>query len=264
MTTSNREFLETFSKLKEDRTVLKGVVKVTQYSEIFGEDVLILEQGDIKVYIPRPEIELKRVTKSLIGYVWKEIEFIVTDFNAEEGYVVGSSREVKLEQRERMVDEVFGPNREAEVDAVITRVLTFGAYVKIGELSALLQNKDFSNDHTIVADMHKEGDVIRVKLLRLSRSKVLVEAVEKVCGETNMAFEDLEPGQLVQGVIRTVKSWGCFTNILPMLDAVSPIPEYFEVEEGMKVIFKINQVREDGRVRGKIVRAISPDEIIED
>lgn len=156
MSTSNREFIETFTKMKEDRTVLKGVVKVTQYSEIFGEDVLILEQGDIKVYIPRPEIELKRVTKSLIGYVWKEIEFIVTDFNAEEGYVVGSSREVKLEQREKMVDEVFGPNRDAEVDAVITRVLGFGAYVKIGELSALIQNKDFSNDHTIVADLHKE------------------------------------------------------------------------------------------------------------
>ena len=49
MSTLNREFVETFTKMKEERTVLKGIVKVTQYSEIFGEDVLILEQGDIKV-----------------------------------------------------------------------------------------------------------------------------------------------------------------------------------------------------------------------
>ena len=261
MTLVNKEM---FLKLMEDQIVINGQVCATHFSEVFQDDVLVLDQDGVKAYIPRNEIELKELTKSLIGYVWKDIRFVITEVNEEEGYVVGSARQVKERERETAIVEAFGEDRSAEVDALVTRVMSYGAYVRIGNLTALLQNQDFSIDHTIVKDMYSEGDTIRVRFLRCTRSKVLVETPEKVCGEYNFDLSDLKPNDLVKGVVRTLKSWGCFTNILPGLDGLSPVPVYFEVEEGMKVIFKINQITEDGRIRGRIVRAITEEEGIEE
>ena len=183
---------EMYQKLMEDQTVINGQVCVTYFSEKFNDDVLVLEQDGVKAYIPRAEIELKYITKSLINYVWKDIRFVITEINDEEGYIVGSARQVKEKEREEAIIKAFGENKDAEVDAVITRVLTYGAYVKIGDLTALLQNQDFSIDHTIVKDMYSEGDTIRVRFLRCTKSKVLVETPEKVCGEYNFDLSDLK------------------------------------------------------------------------
>lgn len=258
--------MDKFKELKEAGTVLSGVVRMAQYSPIFSEDALVLEYDQVKLYIPRKEVEIREIKHSFIKYVGQDIQFIITEVNEEEGYLVASSRIVKQAQRETQLAEIFGPDHDLEREAKVVKVLTYGAYVEIDGLVALLQNKDFSQDYTTVLDELNVGDTINVKFSKAKPAKIYVEAVEKICHETNMTIHDLIPGQLVTGMIRTIKPWGCYTNLLPNLDGLSPVPQYFEVAEGMKVIFKINQVREDeGRIRGKIVRILprEGEEIIE-
>ena len=85
--------------------------------------------------------------------------------------------------------------------------------------------------------------------------KINVQAVTKYECHSSITIEDFEPQTVVYGLVRSVKPWACFVNIAPNLDAICPVPTFFTVKEGMKVAFRINQVRlEEGRVRGKIIK----------
>ena len=48
-----------------------------------------------------------------------------------------------------------------------------------------------------------------------------------------------------------------FTSIGFKLEGLSPQSEYFEVEEGDAVIFRVNQIKENGNIRGRIVRKLA-------
>ena len=62
---------------------------------------------------------------------------------------------------------------------------------------------------------------------------------------------------MVLGLVRTMKDQHLFVCIAPGLDAIAPYSSYFDVEEGDLVCLKIKQVREDRRIRGKVVRNLT-------
>ena len=117
-------------------------------------------------------------------------------------------------------------------------------------------NRDFSEDYTTINDIIKEGDEIEVVFERYTPNRNLrVAAKEKYKSDSEMSFDKLQPNQVVLGVVRNVKPFGCFVCVAPNLDALCPAPANMDIREGDKVTFKITQVRPDeSRVRGKILK----------
>lgn len=244
-----------YKQAQEEKQVLKGLVKIVQYDEELESDVLILDLDGVKAIIKREEVDLEVEWKSLVGFLGREVYFTVLEVDEENDRLFCSRKEAQKIKKDEIVERLT----EGEVfTAQIINILKYGAYVEIEGVTGLLKNVDFAEDYTAVGDILKVGDKVNVKLKKITENdKLTFEAVEKYKNPTIMEFDMFERNQVVLGVVRNVKPWGAYVNIAPGLDALCPIPGTGELEEGMKVSFRITQVRKDEqRVRGKIVRIL--------
>lgn len=243
----------TYEKAMEEKTVLKGLVKVVQHNQELDTDVLILDLDGVKGIIVRDELDLEVNWKSLVGFLGREVSFVVKEIDKDKGVVICSRKEAQAILKESIVARL----KEGEVfNAQVINMLKYGAYVEIDGVTGLLKNVDFADDYTTIGEVLKVGDSVNVKLKKTStNSRLIFEAVEKYKNPTIMEFSMFERDQVVFGVIRNVQPFGVYVCIGPGIDALCPIPGTGEIEEGMKVSFRITQVRpEEKRVRGKIVR----------
>lgn len=247
--------LSVFEKAKNEKIIMKGVVKVVQFDSNLDTDVLIMDLNGVKGVVVRDEVDLEVNWKSLVGFIGREISFVVKEVDAEKGVVYCSRKEAQALQKESIIERL----REGEVfNAQVINILKYGAYVEIEGVTGLLKNVDFAEDYTTIGEVLKVGDTVNVKLKKISANdRLIFEAVEKYKNPTIMSFDMFERDQVVLGVVRNVKPWGVYVCIAPGIDALCPVPGTGEVEEGMKVSFRITQVRpEERRVRGKIVRIL--------
>ncbi|MBQ8993723.1 MAG: S1 RNA-binding domain-containing protein [Turicibacter sp.] len=249
------EYVESRININTENEIKEGVVRLVQYDVVLNDYTVWLELDGNKVIIPRQELELYQIKGSLNHYIGMKIQYMITDYEAHRQVYIGSCKEVQYQKRQEIIKRL----KDGETfEAKVTRLVYFGAYLSINGVSVILRNQDFSNDYTVVSDVYKEGDRIEVCYLRVNENqKINVQAVTKYESKSSITIADFEPQPVVYGVVRSVKSWACFVNIAPNLDAICPVPTYFDVKEGMKVAFRINQVRpEEGRVRGKIIKVI--------
>ncbi|MFF2531556.1 S1 RNA-binding domain-containing protein [Brevibacillus sp. NPDC058079] len=244
-----------FEKAMQEKTVMKGLVKVVQHNQELGTDVLILDLDGVKGIIVRDEVDLEVNWKSLVGFLGREVSFVVKEIDKDSGVVICSRKAAQEILKDSIIDRL----KEGEVfNAQVINILKYAAYVEIEGVSGLLKNVDFADDYTTVGEVLKIGDTVNVKLKKVStNNRLIFEAVEKYKNPTIMEFEMFERDQVVLGVVRNVKPWGVYVMIAPGIDALCPIPGTGEIEEGMKVSFRVTQVRPDEkRVRGKIVRVL--------
>lgn len=247
--------LNVYKKAVENKEVLKGLVKVVCHHKELDTDVLILDLNGVEAIIVRDEVDLEVNWKSLVGFLGREVNFVIKEVDTERGTLICSRKEAQAILKEEIVERL----RESEVfNAQIINVLKYGAYIEIEGVTGLLKNVDFAEDYTTIGEVLKVGDNVNVKLKKVSSNdRLIFEAVEKHKKPTIMGFEMFEKDQVVLGVVRNVKPWGIYVCIAPGLDALCPIPGTGEVEEGMKVSFRITQVQDEAkRVRGKIVRIL--------
>ncbi|MDO4926091.1 MAG: S1 RNA-binding domain-containing protein [Turicibacter sp.] len=249
------EFSHKIIPLKTKEETKEGIVRLVQYDIILNDYAVWLDSEEGKVIIPRHELELYDIKGNLNHYIGMTLQYKLMDYDSNRHVYLGSCRELKQQKREEIIQRL----KAGEVfEAKVIRLVYFGAYLSIDGVSVILRNQDFANDYTTVADVYKEGDRISVCHLKVNENlKINVQAVNKYKSHSSITIADFEPQTVVYGLVRNVKSWACFVNIAPNLDAICPVPTYFTVKEGMKVAFRINQVRvEEGRVRGKIIKII--------
>lgn len=247
--------LETFNKLKEDGTLLEGVVRLTQYDQELDTDVVMIEVDGQSILITRNELEIKPTKRSLVNYIGRKLTFKLVGIDEELDRVYASAKEVKEDELDALASEL---EAGAVKEAVVTKVLNYGAYLRIGDQSVQMLNKDFADDYTTIRDVLQEGDTIEVVFSNYTPSRNLrVQAKEKFETDAVMNFDVLKPNQVVLGLVRNVKPWGAYVCVAPNLDALCPIPPNMDIQEGDKVTFKITQVRtEEKRVRGKIIKKV--------
>ncbi|WCF11755.1 S1 RNA-binding domain-containing protein (plasmid) [Paenibacillus thiaminolyticus] len=247
--------LAQFEKAMKENTILKGFVKVVQFDRELDTDILILDLNGVKGIIVRDEVDLEVNWKSLTIFIGREVSFMVKEIDSDKGVVICSRKDAQAVLKESIVERL----REGEVfNAQVINILRYGAYVEIDGVTGLLKNIDFAEDYTSIGEVLKVGDSVNVKLKKISsNNRLIFEAIEKYKNPTIMEFDMLERDQVTFGVVRNVKPFGVYVNIAPGVDALAPLPGTGEIEEGMKVSFRITQVRpEEKRVRGKIVKIL--------
>ena len=150
---------------------------------------------------------------------------------------------------------------------MITKLMKKGAYIKLQGLDVFLPNTLFSLGLSRVKDVYQEQETLSVKIHAHKDKKIIVHANPRFIEHTGLTQDELKVGMFVYGVVRRIISkvniqtneeeFMIFTSIGFKLEGISSNPKYFEVEEGDCVIFKVNQIREEGKIRGRIVRALS-------
>lgn len=244
-----------YKRAMENKEMLKGLVVLTQPDDELGTDILVMDLDGMRGVIKREDVDYQVKWKSLVSFVGMEVNYIVKDIDFETKTIYCSRKEAQ----ELVEDEVIQKLENGDMfSATITGLVNYGAYVEMNGIYGLLRNSDFSDDHVKIKNVLKVGDRINVRLQRISdKNRITVEPVEKYVLKTVLKFDNFERDQVVLGVVNGVKPWGAYVTIAPGLDALCPIPPTEEIEEGIKVSFRITQVQEEKeRVRGKIIRVL--------
>lgn len=243
--------LEEFAKHLEEGTSVTGLVKMVSPSE-----GLLLEYSNLKVLIPTDEIEAFQETDNFPFLAGRTIEFYITSVNKEEGLVLGSRKKAQIINHEEVLQRLV--NGEV-LDAVVTNILDFGAYLEIKGVPGRLKNYNFASDTTLIREILSEGDVVKVKFLKQTENgKIEFVAAEKYCSPTSLAFSDFEKGQSIVGTVVALKPFGIFVRIAADVDALCPFPEIeHDITENCKVSMVITRIREDEKhIAGKIKKII--------
>lgn len=256
MSQMDSKIFDELSVAKKNKTVLTGTVVMVQGKPGSNDTELIVDYKTVKCVMPRKEIDASVRFKSLVSFMGSEIPFIVKSISKEDNSCVVSRADVQRTKAPDILDKL----EDGECfDGRVINVLKYGAYVDIDGVAGLMKNADFADDMTAVREILHVGDKIKVKLRgKSSNGTLLFEAVKKYVSPSAIRKEDLEVGQIVLGVVRSIQPFGIFVNVAPGLDALVE-SEYVEVEEDQKVSVKIKVIKQDGdklRVRGKIVAVL--------
>lgn len=247
--------LKVYKDALKKNTVLEGVVILTQFDEKLGTDIVVMDLDGLMGVITREELDYSVAWKSLVGFVGMRIGYIVKKIDEAKGVIYCSRKEAQ----EKMAPVILEQLKQGkELEATVTGLVRYGAYMEINGIYGLMENNDFSNDFIKIKDVLKVGDKINVKMKNISENnRVTLVPVKKHVLEAVLKLENFERNQVVLGVVNAIKPFGAFVSIAPGLDALCPVPETEEIEEGAQVSFRITQVQgEKGRVRGKILRVI--------
>lgn len=252
--------LENYKAKVGTNEICKGVVSIVEFSKKYNQEVLVVNLRGLKGIIKKDDVDLDLTISSLTNFVGREVSFVVKDVKEKEGVVICSRKEAQALTK----DSIIARLSDGEAfSAQIVNVLPHGAYVEIEGVTGLLKNTDFAEDFTKIDEVYAQGDRVNVKLKKISSNDLLLfEATKKYCNPSTIKAEDLAEGQVVLGVIRSIKPFGIFVNVAPYLDVLCSI-DAEEYEEDKKVQIQIENIKEKEfngatikRYKGKIIKVL--------
>lgn len=235
----------------KNEEIFKGKATAVKYNKQLKQDTLIVNSKNLTVAIPADEIDIEKEWDSLLGFIGREIVFILKD--KIDSMQLASRKEVQKLKR----DEVILALKSGEIlNAKVVNLLKYGAYLEIdGVVTVLLKNSDFSNGFIAVKEVLKKGDTVKVKLKKIQQeSKILVENAVKYEPNIDKYFEKIEVDMQINGVVKTLRPDLCFINLYPGVDGLASIPFHIEIDEGMKVVFEVKKIDKiNKKIRGKVI-----------
>lgn len=232
---------ENLADAKDNSQVLEGLVTMCD-----KEHNLHVNLGSMKGIIPKNEgaigIDDGSVRDiALISRVGKPIQFIIDDFKINdigEIYAVCSRKKVQLKCMEEYVSEL---NCGDIIDAKITHIERFGAFVDLGAGVNSLVPIDMLSISRIShpAERVREGEEVRLVVRNKENGKITL-SLRELLGTWEENTAGFSSGETVQGIVRSVESYGIFIELAPNLAGLA---EYnSEVHAGQVVSVYIKAI----------------------
>lgn len=252
-------------KLIKSKRILKGVVEgYVENPDDVNKDEVIVKWEDLQVHVLRGELDIVPYKKSLSTWVGHGRNFVLTSYNLETGIIYGSFKEYKEIKKAEVLKEMKDDGKE--VEALITRIFDWGAYLVYNKTTLVLFNNKWSEDYATIKEYHKCGDTILVKFFRDAGDYIHVEAVNKYKEPKIQDISFLKPRDVIIGRVRTVRLDRIYVKVASGLDVLCSIPseEWYNPEPmvGDLVAVRLTQVHpEEIRMRGKIQGHLEGEEI---
>ena len=219
--------------------------------------VLVSSNGDTLI-MPLKEFSVFGIPKYLPVILKRRCEFKVIDVVDDRVYV--SAAVIEAERRDEVIKEL--EEHPEGIQAVITKVKDFGAYLSYKDVPLVLRNKDFSLDYTPVREIKRTGDAMVVKLTELStKRRIFVEPVKKYKTPSEIKSEMFERDQIVAGTVNGTTMSAVYVRITPGVDVMCPNPESMrDLGKGDKVRVRLTSVKTEEinglpqtRIKGRVI-----------
>lgn len=187
------------------------------------------------------------------NYLGRHIEFYVTSVE-QDGRIEVSRRMVQEEKRTSVLKHL--ENGEF-LDARVSCLKDFGAYLRCHGVALVLRNRDFADDYTSARNVLKVGQIIKVRYVETSKNQgvIFVRPEKLYHAEKDPRDESLAKGQIWKGTVVTVSGPTTFVRIMPGRDVLCSSMR--RVHKGDDVKLQIMRVKaaENGEkmVRGKML-----------
>lgn len=229
----NTEYLSSLDTL--ERAMLEGKILESTVLLCDSSLTLHLDLGGIRGIIQKEECVWRRDGEALkdiaiITRVGKPVCFKVIGIEYSDGapIVILSRRAAQLECTERYISTLTTGDI---IDAVVTHMESFGAFVDIGcGISSLLSVDSISVSRiSHPSERLSVGESIHavVKSIDPDTQRVFL-SMRELLGTWSENASGFEAGQTVSGIVRSVENYGIFVELAPNLAGLAEIRESSE------------------------------------
>ncbi len=265
----SRLAMEKLEQTFENGEVIEGTVTGTV------KGGLLVDIG-VTAFLPASHVELG-FTKNLEDYVGKTFDFKIIEFNKNKkrgSQIVVSRKELLEAEKERQKEEFWGKIAVGQVlEGTVKRLADYGAFIDLGGFEGLLHVSEI--DYVRVdkpSNVLKEGDKIEVYVLALDPEKQRVSLSRKKLLKSpwEIVSEKYKEGDIVEGTVVRMASFGAFVEIEPGVDGLVHISQIVDqriekpgdvLQIGQKVKAKVLSIDMDQKRIGLSIKAAAGVEV---
>ncbi len=219
---------------------------------------LILDLG-IRGFLPASLVDIRRV-HNLDEFMSQTLECKVIELNRSRNNVVLSRRAVLEEERKEVRDQILDRLQPGEVvEGKISNIVDFGAFVDLDGIDGLIHISELSWSHVNhPSEVVAIGDTVKIKVLDIDRDRQRISLGLKQTQEDpwQRVVSTYRPGDVLEGTVTKVVSFGAFVEILDGVEGLVHISELADhhvenpnevVELGASLNVKILEIDEERR-----------------
>jgi small subunit ribosomal protein S1 len=208
---------------------------------------LILDLG-VRGFLPASLVDIRRV-QDLDEFLGKELRCKVIELNRSRNNVVLSRRAVLEDERKEMRQAILDRLSPGDVvEGKISNIVDFGAFVDLDGMDGLIHISELSWTHVNhPSEVLEIGQAVQVKVLDIDRDRQRISLGLKQTQSDpwQQVLETYGEGDVVEGKVTKVVTFGAFVEILPGVEGLVHISELapHHVENPREVVSQGDSVR---------------------
>jgi small subunit ribosomal protein S1 len=219
---------------------------------------LILDLG-VRGFLPASLVDIRRV-QNLDEFLAKTLRCKVIELNRSRNNVVLSRRAVLEDERKEMRQAILDRLSPGDVvEGTISNIVDFGAFVDLEGIDGLIHISELSWSHVNhPSEVLEIGETVKVKVLDIDRDRQRISLGLKQTQSDpwQQVIEAYQEGDVVEGRVTKVVTFGAFVEILPGVEGLVHISELAQhhvenpreiVNQGEVVRVKIIEMEPDRR-----------------
>jgi small subunit ribosomal protein S1 len=188
---------------------------------------LILDLG-VRGFLPASLVDIRRV-QDLDEFMGKELRCKVIELNRSRNNVVLSRRAVLEDERKEMRQAILDRLQPGDVvEGQISNIVDFGAFVDLDGMDGLIHISELSWSHVNhPSEVLEIGQTVKVKVLDIDRDRQRISLGLKQTQSDpwQQVLDSYAEGDVVQGRVTKVVTFGAFVEILPGVEGLVHISE---------------------------------------
>src|SRR2546426_8149166 len=188
---------------------------------------LILDLG-VRGFLPASLVDIRRV-QDLDEFLGKELRCKVIELNRSRNNVVLSRRAVLEEERKDQRQKILDKLTPGDVvEGTISNIVDFGAFVDLDGMDGLIHISELSWSHVNhPSEVLEIGQNVQVKVLDIDRDRqrISLRLKQTQTDPWQQVLENYSEGDVVQGRVTKVVTFGAFVEILPGVEGLVHISE---------------------------------------
>jgi small subunit ribosomal protein S1 len=188
---------------------------------------LILDLG-VRGFLPASLVDIRRV-QDLDEFLGQELRCKVIELNRSRNNVVLSRRAVLEDERKEQRQQILDRLEPGQVvDGQISNIVDFGAFVDLDGMDGLIHISELSWSHVNhPSEVLEIGQDVKVKVLDIDRDRQRISLGLKQTQSDpwQQVLESYKEGDVVEGRVTKVVTFGAFVEILPGVEGLVHISE---------------------------------------
>src|SRR6188472_604612 len=188
---------------------------------------LILDLG-VRGFLPASLVDIRRV-QDLDEFLGQELRCKVIELNRSRNNVVLSRRAVLEDERKEMRQAILDRLNPGDVvEGTISNIVDFGAFVDLDGMDGLIHISELSWSHVNhPSEVLEIGQTVSVKVLDIDRDRQRISLGLKQTQSDpwQQVLDSYGEGDVVEGRVTKVVTFGAFVEILPGVEGLVHISE---------------------------------------
>lgn len=214
---------------------------------------LVVDVG-IRGFIPASLVE-RHFVEDFSDYIGKTLQVKIIELDREKNKLILSQKAVLDQEDNQSKKDRLSTIKVGEVlEGTVQRLTSFGVFVDIGGIDGLVHISELAWDRVETpADIVSEGDKVNVKVLKVDPESQKISLSIKATSPSpwEKAAKDIQPGDVVEGKVQRLVSFGAFIEVVPGVEGLVHISQIANqrigtpgeiLEEGQTVKAKVLDV----------------------